>query len=267
MMGRPPGTVGALPASRRGNGSLRALQLGLPLVLLLGWEGLYRVTGDLVLASPWTIGLTVLDGLRRGWLVQGLHETALALGGAYLLSVALGVWIGVVLGTSAFRRQVLEPVMLTVYAVPKVTLYPVFLLFFGLGLAARVAFGAFHGVFPIAIFTMNAVKGIRPVWLKVAAATGCSGWQTFRHVVVPSVLPSLFSGLRVGFSLTFLGVIISEMFASRRGAGYLLMQAIGLHNIPRLLAVALVLIVFALLVNAGFLAVENRLRRRFGGLS
>lgn len=266
MSDRPLEVVRAAPTSRGGQPSVRALQVGLPLVLLLVWEVLYRLTGDLALASPWQIGLTVLDGFRRGWLVRGLHDTALALGAAYLLSAVLGVGLGVALGTNAFQRQVWEPVVLTVYAIPKVTLYPIFLLFFGLGLPAKVAFGAFHGVFPVAIFTMNAVKQIRPVWLKVAAVIGCSRWQTFWQVVLPSVLPSLFAGLRIGFSLTFLGVIISEMFASRQGAGFLLMQAIGLHNVPRILAVALVLITFALLMNAGFLAIESRLRRRFGDL-
>lgn len=243
---------------------LRVLQLGVPVLLILLWELLYRMTGDLALSSPVQTWHTLLDGFRRGWLVRGLHETALALGGAYFFSVVLGIALGVTLGIHAFSRQVFEPLVLTVYSIPKVTLYPVFLLFFGLGVPAKVAFGAFHGLFPVAIFTMSAVKTIRPVFLKVAAVMRCSPWQTFRQVVLPSVLPSMFTGLRTGFSLTFLGVILSEMFASRQGAGFLLMQAIGLHDVPRILAVALLLIAFALVVNTGFLVVETRLRRRFG---
>lgn len=259
-----PKPVQAAQRPDRGKLGLRVMQIGLPILLILLWEFLYRVAGEMALSSPVETWNTLLDGFRRGWLVRGLHETAVALGGAYFFSVVLGIWLGVVLGVHSFSRQVFEPLVLTVYSIPKVTLYPVFLLFLGLGLPSKIAFGAFHGIFPVAIFTMNAVKTIRPAYLKVAAVMRCSRWQTFRNVVLPSVLPSLFTGLRTGFSLTFLGVILGEMFASRQGAGYLLVQAIGLHNVPRILAVAFLLIAFALLVNSAFLAVETRLRQRFG---
>ncbi len=264
MAGALPESVRTRRSAGRGKLGLRAMQAGLPLVLVMLWELLYRVTGEMALSSPLQTWQALVDGFQRGWLVRGLHETALALGGAYFFTVVLGVWLGVVLGLHSFSREVFEPLVLSVYSIPKVTLYPVFLLFLGLGLPSKIAFGAFHGIFPVAIFTMNAVKAIRPAYLKVAAVTGCSRWQTFRHVVVPSVLPSMFTGLRTGFSLTFLGVILSEMFASRQGAGYLLMQAIGLHNVPRILAVALLLVAVAFIVNAGFLALETRLRRRYG---
>ena len=259
-----PKPVGVPQNAGRAKLGLRLMQLGLPVLLVALWELLYRATGDMALSSPGQTWNTLLDGFRRGWLVRGLHETALALGGAYFFSVVLGISLGVALGIHSFSRQVFEPLVLTVYSIPKVTLYPVFLLFLGLGLPSKIAFGAFHGLFPVAIFTMTAVKTIRPVFLKVAAVMRCSQWQAFRHVVLPSVLPSLFTGLRTGFSLTFLGVILSEMFASRQGAGFLLIQAIGLHDVPRILAVALLLIAFALVVNTAFLAAETRLARRFG---
>ena len=80
-----------------------------------------------------------------------------------------------------------------------------------------------------------------------------------RHDPVPAALPEIFTGLRVGFSLTLIGTLLGEMFASQRGLGYLLMNAIGLHNVELIMAVTLMLVVFAVLVNAALLALERRL--------
>ena len=119
----------------------------------------------------------------------------------------------------------------------------------------------FHGIFPILIIAMNATLGVAAVYFKVARSLRLSRLATFRQVIFPSIFPSLLTGLRLGFSLTLLGVILGEMFASRAGFGYELVEAITLHDMPRMYGIIAVIILIAFVVNALFPAWEHRAAR------
>ena len=104
---------------------------------------------------------------------------------------------------------------------------------------------------------MNATREVSVVHLKVARSLRLSRVQTFRQVIFPSIYPSLLTGLRLGFSLTLLGVILGEMFASRAGFGYELVEAITLHDMPRMYGIVATLVVIAFVVNALLLRWEQ----------
>jgi NitT/TauT family transport system permease protein len=125
-----------------------------------------------------------------------------------------------------------------------------------------VAFGAIHGIIPVAIFTMSACRNIPPVLLKSAAVMRLTRWDRIKSVLLPAALPEIVTGIRMGFSLTLIGTILGEMFGSQSGLGYLLMTAIGLQNTQVIMAVTLLLVVFAASISTGLLAWERRLRSR-----
>jgi NitT/TauT family transport system permease protein len=143
-----------------------------------------------------------------------------------------------------------------------VTLYPLVLLIFSLGISAKIAFGIMHGIIPVILFTMGAVRNIEPVHLKTARVLRLSAWQTATTILAPAVIPEIFTGLRVGFSLTLLGVIIGEMFASQRGLGFLVINGINTHDVPTMMAVILLIIVFAIAASSLLLAADRKLHRR-----
>ena len=152
--------------------------------------------------------------------------------------------------------------LVALYSIPKITLYPILLLAFGLGMSAKVAFGAIHGIIPVALFTINAVRNIKPILIKtgrVLQARHARRWCA--RSCFPPPLPEIFTGFRVGFSLTLIGTLLGEMFASQRGLGYLLMNAIGLHNVDLIMAVTLLLVVFAASVSTILLVIDRRLHR------
>ena len=140
--------------------------------------------------------------------------------------------------------------IVSLYAIPKLTLYPILLLAFGLGLSAKVAFGVLHGVIPIILFTLSAVHNTKPILIKTGRVLKLSRWQMVRWILFPAAVPEIFTGLRVGFALTLIGSLLAEMFASQRGLGYLLMNGIGLHNVELIMSVTLVIVVFAFAVSS-----------------
>lgn len=231
-------------------------------VILLVWQGVFQFAGTGALTAPLdTFALALkLVGAASFW--PHLNETGNAFFRALAIAIVAGLAIGIALGAHRLSGEVAEPILISLYSIPKVTLYPVVLLFFGIGMSAKVAFGAIHGIVPIAIFAINAVRSLNPIYLKTARVLKLDPWRTARKVLLPAALPEIFTGLRVGFSLTLVGTLIGEMFGSQRGLGYLLMTAIGLHKIDTIMAVTLLLVIFATTVNSTLLVIDHRLHRR-----
>jgi NitT/TauT family transport system permease protein len=237
-----------------------------PALLLLGllalWQGLYFIIGEVALRPPLATLRFAIDLFSRPAFWPNLQETATAFGVALAIAVVVGITIGMALGFSRLASDVFEPMLVAIYSLPKLTLYPILLLVFGLGISAKIAFGAIHGIIPIALFTINAVRNVRPVLIKTGRVLRLSPWRMVWRVLFPAALPEIFTGLRIGFALTMIGTVLGEMFASQRGLGYMLMNAIGLHNVDIIMAITLLLTVFAATVSAILLAIDRRLRRQ-----
>ncbi|TAM58529.1 ABC transporter permease subunit [bacterium] len=232
---------------------------GLFVVLLLAlWSVGSAVYGDTVLPPPLSIAATVIHGWREGWLMHATAVTISEVVPAFLIAAIVGTGFGLLLGLRDVWGDVLEPMILGVYSIPKITLYPVFLVLFKLGMASKVAFGFFHGVFPVEIMTQRATSTVSPVYLKVARTMRLTPWQTTVHVLLPAILPALTVGLRLAFSLTFIGVTLAEMSASRAGLGFLLNAADSTFDSQRTLAVIVILAAIGIGTNALFYAVERR---------
>ncbi|HZG20937.1 MAG TPA: ABC transporter permease subunit [Herbaspirillum sp.] len=230
--------------------------------LAASWQGLYWINGGSALASPGQAVLTLGSMMQTSEFWLHALETGKALLYALLIGLVGGLAAGLLLGVNRMARDVSEPILLNMYAIPKVTLYPLVLLVFGLGLSAKVAFGVMHGIIPIMVFTMNAIRQMRPVLLRAGQSMRLTRRQSLLHIVLPAILPEITAGLRLAFSLTLLGVLIGEMFASQRGLGFLLTNAMNLGDIRTIMAVALLLSVFALACNGGLMLLGRRLSPR-----
>jgi NitT/TauT family transport system permease protein len=190
-----------------------------------------------------------------------LAETGKAFGAALCISLIGGTLLGVLLGSRRLAGDVFEPLLIALYSIPKIALYPIVLLVFGLGISAKTAFGALHGIIPMMIFTMTAVRNIRPVYMRSIRTHRLSAWQGVAHVLIPAAVPEIVAGLRIGFSLTLLGTLLGEMFASQRGIGHLLMRAIERNEAPTIMALAVMLFLFATSVSLCLLQWDRHLQR------
>ena len=229
---------------------------------LLGiWQALFWWTGESALASPLATFRYAVRMLASPDFQPHLRDTLVAFTIAFALSVALGLAGGFWLGYHRLSGDVLEPMIIAVYSIPKVTLYPILLLAFGLSLSAKVAFGVLHGVIPILLFTQAAVRNTRPILLKTGRVLRLTPAQMARSILFPAALPEIFTGLRIGFALTLIGSLLAEMFASQRGLGYLLMTGIGLHNVEQIMAITLMVVVFAATISVVLLMIDRRLHR------
>ena len=259
------GTEAAVDAGLRDPEERRPLRNAVALIvgILVFWQAAYWIAGDVALRSPWqTIRYTTLTLTHTHLFWVHLANTLQAFAIALAIAVLLGLLIGFALGLHRLSGEAMEPMLVALYSIPKITLYPILLLAFGLGMSAKVAFGAIHGIIPVALFTLNALRGIKPILLKTGRVLKLDSTTMVRSILFPAAVPEIFTGLRVGFSLTLIGTVLGEMFAAQHGLGYLLMNAISLYNVDVIMSVTYLHDVFPSSVNAVLLAIDRRLHFR-----
>ena len=220
--------------------------------LLALWIVLHHSLGAEALASPLaTIEriIALLSGARL-WLHASVTLSVWL--AAFAMAAVVGVVAGLLMGLYQSAGRVVEPFISALASLPKVTLYPVLLLIFGLGVSSKLVFGFLHGVLPVLLFTLGSIRQMPLMQMKSARAMGLSRASCLRHVMLPSILPSVLSGLRLGASLTLLGVLIGEMFGAQKGLGFLLMNAMELNDTASLSALSVLLLIAALGLNATF---------------
>ncbi len=235
--------------------------------LILGalvlWEILARLAGPSDLIAPPAAVLSALfstilsDPDIRAALGSALVEIVLA----YALAIGAGLVVGFGVGSSRFGRRALYPVVLLLYAIPQVVLLPLFVLGFGIGPAAKIAFGFSHGVFPIIVNVAAGMRNVDPRYLRAASAMGASRSDIFRDVTFPHMVASFFTGLRLAMTMTLLGVILAELYVSTSGVGYFARQFAETFDPAPLFALIGALAAMALALNAAVRIAERRFTR------
>ena len=149
-----------------------------------------------------------------------LRLTLFELAVAFAIAVVIGLTVGLAVGLRPFARRSLMPIILLLYGLPQITILPLFILYFGIGPASKIAFGVTHGMFPITIAIVAGVQNLKPILLVSARSMGASRWQILRWVVFPHMIPSFFAGMRLGMSGALLGVLLAELYVSTAGIGH-----------------------------------------------
>jgi ABC-type nitrate/sulfonate/bicarbonate transport system permease component len=196
-------------------------RLGVIVVLFGIWEIAARFYVDKMFLSPPS---SVFTSLHTVLLTPGvpaaLRITFFELSIAFALSIAIGLTVGLTVGLNRFAHRSFMPIILLLYGTPQVTILPLFILYFGIGPASKIAFGVTHGMFPIMVTVIAGVQNIKPILLTSAKSMGASRWHIFRWVIFPHMIPSFFAGMRLAMTGVLLGVLLAELYVSTAGIGY-----------------------------------------------
>ncbi|MCW8173541.1 ABC transporter permease subunit [Natrialba swarupiae] len=203
------------------------------------------------------------EGIQSGWVIPNTNVTMQAVVISFLIATVIGGVTGLILGFNKPAYDIVEPFFLSFYSVPKITMYPIFLFIFGVGLNTKVGFATFSSFFPMLIITMGAVRSIDDVYINVGKSLQVSRYQMFRHIVLPYILVQLVVALRLTFNSAFLAVILVELFAARSGLGLVLQHAMGTFNSEEILIVVTVLAVIAFVINIIFYGAQQLLEERW----
>lgn len=231
----------------------------LVIVVILGlWEAVRRfgIVGPLLLASP----SEIVGALIKSWpdYFDALRFTFFEIAVALAIAWTLGIAMGIVAGMIPFLNATAGPLLSSLFAVPLITWYPLFMVWCGIGMTSKIAYAVVSGFFPIAINTMNGIRGLDRRYSVFGQSIGCSRRQAIFRILLPMALPSIMSGLRIGTALVVIGVIVAEMLASLGGIGYLISYYRSIYATDHVYLGILFALACALLTNWGLSRIERR---------
>jgi NitT/TauT family transport system permease protein len=209
--------------------------------------------------EPLKVGARVWQWFASGDIYRHLWITLLETMLAFFIGTAFGIAIGIWLALAPAASALLDPYIKAINAMPRVILAPIFFVWFGLGVASKVALGITLVFFIVFFNVYQGVREVSPVVLANARMLGASSRQLLRHVYLPSATSWVFASLHNSVGLAFVGAVVGEYLGSSEGVGYLILQAEGVFDINTVVAGVVVLTAFALVLDWVVSLAEQRL--------
>lgn len=242
---------------------LRFYQAALAVVILGLWEALGRakLIDSFFFPLPTDIGATVWEWISTGFIFPHLWVTMQESLYGFAIGTALGLVFGFLLARVIFLGKLFDPFVQMFNALPRVVLAPIFLLWFGLGIWSKVAFGVTLVFFIVFFNTLEGVKGVDRVLIDNARMLGGSERHLLRHVFIPSALTWIFSSLHISVGFAITGAVVGEYLGASAGVGYVIAQAQGVFDTRGVFAGMFILMIAVLIVDLGVNRVERYLLR------
>ena len=253
-------------ASRQARSKLlsRGVQAGFVLVLLAAWYlgTTYGHISPILLPNPVNVFDELIDVLSTGEFVGDLEVTLSELAIAFSISATAGIVLGYLISRSQYSIRVLEPLFAGIYAVPIILFLPLYILFFGLGPASKIALGVTTSFLPIVLNTIAGFGYVDRIFVRAARSMGASEFQLFRWVLLPAAFPVILTGLRIGFTVALLSILGSETIASLAGLGHRIAHLAESMDIARMFAYIAFAVAIALFLNTVVSTLESKARHR-----
>lgn len=245
--------------------SERLLALASILALLVCWELLSTFAfARLSLIFPSTVEIltATYSLLADGSLTHHFVTTATAVGTAIILAIVLGVSLGAIIGHNRFVAEAVEPLLYYFSSVPKIVLYPLILMVFGLGIESKVTMGFLSAMFPIMVNSIVGTMNIDENHVQVGRSYNATRWQLFKEVYLPSTAIYHVNGVRLGMGVAIISVLLAELFASQAGLGNQISFYFNNLLIARMYGILLIVFAVSFSLNILLLRLEKQLNKR-----
>lgn len=223
-----------LPADRQGprlwarfTGSNALMAVTAPLVILLLWEGAARAGGldQRFFPAPSSVLVELFSMAASGELFVHLGWTLQRVAIGFVFGAVPAILLGLVLGLSPGLNALLRPAIAVIYPIPKVALFPLIMLIFGLGETSKWVIVAIAVFFQVFFSTLAGVVNIDRIYLDVAVNFGASRWQAYRTIALPAALPFIFTGCQLGLGMALIVVVVAEQFGTKTGLGFIIWRS------------------------------------------
>ena len=212
-------------------------------------------------SSPLPVLGSLLEMVVSGRLWPHLLQTLIEVSVGYVIGAVGAVTVALMVGLSDSAQRVLRPFLTALYAIPKVAVAPLIIMWFGLGISPKIFLAAGFVFFVVFMNTVAGIQNVNPHHVDVARVMGAGRVAVLWKVILPSAVPFLMTGLRLAIPEALMGAVIGEFLAANRGLGYLVNSAATELNMSVSLAAILVLLILVALIDLGVVFLENHLMR------
>jgi ABC-type nitrate/sulfonate/bicarbonate transport system permease component len=231
-------------------------------IFLTIWElagGVYQVVNPMFMSAPSFIWKAAVQLFASGEIWNDLYVSGVEFGWGYALSVMVALPFGIAVGWYRKMSYIFDPFINAMNSTPRVALLPLVIIWLGIGILSKVGIIFLGAVFPILINARDGVKTTPYNLLNAARSFGASEWQIFRNVVLPSTVPFILTGLRLGVGRALIGVMVGELYAATAGIGFMITVAGATFQTDKVFVGVLI---FAI---TGMISMEllTKLERRF----
>jgi len=228
------------------------IRLAIIVVLLCLWEIVARsglLYQDVVPPLP-AIGRALVALLASGEFYSNLTITAYEVALSVVIGGLLGLVVGFVLGGSLFMEVAYERYLYYLGPTPKIIFFPIMIMWFGVGTGSKIAMGALSCFFPVALATATGMRQIAPILIRVGHSFRASPSQMIWKIYLPAMRAPVVNGMRLGFGIALIGVLLAETKLSKEGLGFLVIQNYQLFDMPAMYALLIVIFALAIVINA-----------------
>jgi NitT/TauT family transport system permease protein len=234
----------------KGNWSTRLYQVLLAVGLLLGWE---FASGPLI-ETVWISKPTLVAQQLYEWFTTGfIYPHLLATFQEMVLGLAAGAGLGILLGLGIglwpWLAEMLDPFISAAYALPRVAIYPLLLLWFGFGLESKVALIALMVFFVLFLNTLAGIKEVDRDLVESMKVLGASQSQILKLVILPSIVSFILAGMAIAVPYSLMGALVAEMMAGSKGLGFLVVASQGNMDLTGLFAAAVIVAIWGLVAS------------------
>ena len=230
----------------------RAVRIAIFYLLLLGiWQLVYEleVWPPYLLPGPHDVWESLRYTIDRGTLWPAIQTTMTRMLIGYVLSIFVGLVIGISMGTMKWVDETVGSLVLGLQSLPSVTWFPLAILWFGLNERAIIFVVLMGSVNSIAISARTGVRNIPPLLMRASRMFGGRIWQQYAFVILPAVLPSMVQGLKLGWSFAWRSLLAAELLFAGRSLGALLENGRSLNDVGQVLAIMFVIVAIGMIVD------------------
>jgi NitT/TauT family transport system permease protein len=212
------------------------------------WEICARalLENELLIPPPTSVARTFWSLAASGELNRHFVATATEFALGFGVACIVGVALGYLMGRYRWVDEIMEPWVAVLSSVPVVTLVPLIIVWFGIGMFAKVVVVFKVTLVAVTVNTSAGIKSVDRVWLELARSVRMSSWHTTWKIRLPAALPFIMTGMRLGVGRALLGVVLAELIASEAGLGYLLRESSEMWDSPKLFATIVLLVAIGL---------------------
>ena len=241
--------------------SPNAIRMASVAVFFVIWEYYGRRMDPIFMAPPSAILEAAVQLIQSGVLKKALVQTLWPFSVGMALTVVVGIALGIVMAQWRTLEYVLDPFINALYAIPRIALIPLIILWAGLEFVGKVSILVSVAIFPITVNTYSGIRDVRGAMLEIGRAYGATEWQIFWKIVLPAAIPFIMAGIRLAVGLAIIGIIVAEFFTAISGLGGMIVEYANVFATAKLFVPIIVIALIGVVLTEFVMWLERRMSR------